>query len=541
MITKSSQLRAAEVPARSPDVEPRQQATAGGRLIVLLLLALALQTGCAYTGNLRDYVNNGFKVGPQYCKPAAPVADDWIDSYDERVRLELPEYSDWWNSLNDPVLSQLINDMYRQNLALRVAGTRVLQARYQRAIAVGSLAPQFQQAFGEYAHTQFSEDTAPGNVGPITVDIWSQGLTAAWELDFWGKFRRNVEAADASLEASVEDYDAVLLSLLADTAAFYVDMRTTEERLRVARANVEIQEGSLQIAEVRFRNGATTELDVTQARVLLQNTKESIPFLENQLRISNNLLCVLLGIPPRDLTAEIGAGEIPVAPPSVAVGIPVNLVRRRPDVRAAERQVAAQSARIGVAAADLLPHFSIRGAIQTESSRFRNLFDSNSFAGTIAPGFDWDFLNYGRLLNNVRLQDAGFQELAIQYQQTVLAANAEAETAINSFLKSQQRLREVQGAVEAAERSVDLALTQYREGATDFNRVFTLQDILVQQQDRLAQVQGEIVQNYIAIYKALGGGWQIRLGGNSGPRMVDAMEEPMLEPEEFPSLPAEDA
>ncbi len=541
MILKLSLLRALKKLATGSSAEPWRQSKRGGRPIVFsVLLALALQTGCAYTGNVRDYVSNGFKVGPQYCKPGAPVADDWIDSYDERVSLELPAYPDWWNSLNDPVLSQLIFDMYQQNLSLRVAGTRVLQARHLQAIAIGSLAPQDQQTFGEFAHLQFSRNTVPGTIpgSALTANRWSRGLSAAWELDVWGKFRRNVEAADASLDASVEGYDAVLLALLAETAATYVDLRTTQERLRFARANVEIQEGSLQIADVRFRNGATTELDVTQARVLLQNTKELIPILETLLRLSNNQLCVLLGIPPRDLTGEIGAGEIPVAPTNVAVGIPVNLLRRRPDVREAERQVAAQSARIGVAAADLLPHFSILGSIRTESSKFSNLFDSSSFAGTIAPGFNWDVLNYGRLLNNVRLQDARFQQLAIEYQQTVLEANAEAENAIVSFLNSQQRLREVQGAVEAATRSVDLVLTQYREGATDFNRVFTLQDILVQQQDRLAQAQGEIVQGYIAIYRALGGGWEIRLGANGGlPIAPEAIEEPEMEPEEIPAVP----
>jgi NodT family efflux transporter outer membrane factor (OMF) lipoprotein len=505
--------------------------------LVSLLALAALQTGCAYTGGVRDYVRNGFKVGPEYCKPAAPIADDWIDRYNERVRQELPEYTDWWNTLNDPVLTQLINDMYGQNLTLRVAGTRVLQARQQLAIAVGSLAPQVQQKFGEYTHSQLSRNSFPGNIpgSPITPpDLWTQGLSAAWELDVWGRFRRNIEAENASLDATIEGYDAVLLSLLAETAASYVELRTTQERLQFARKNVEVQEGSLNLAEIRFRNGATTELDVTQARVLLQNTRELIPALETLLRLSNNQLCVLLGIPPRDLTAEVGTSRIPVPPPTVAVGVPANLLRRRPDVREAERQVAAQSARIGVAVTDLLPHFSIRGAIQMEATKARQLFDASSLAGVIAPGFSWDFLNYGRLLNNVRLQDARFQQLAIQYQQTVLEANAEAENAIVSFLKSLERLEQVDGAVKAAERSVQLALTQYREGATDFNRVFTLQDILVQQQDRLAVVRGDVAQSYIAIYKALGGGWQIRLGMNGGPRMGEAVEDSVMAPEELP-------
>ena len=411
-----------------------------------MLVLFVLASGCAYTGSVRDYFHNGLKVGPAYCKPDAPVADVWLDEYDERVSSELPTYGGWWNTFNDPQMSAIIEDMYRQNLTLKEAGLRVLQTRYQRQIAVGSFFPQAQSAFGEYTHTQISVNTVPTNQAPAILapkrafNQGATGLEMLWELDVWGKFRRNIEAADASLNASVEEYDAILVALLAETAATYVDLRTFQERLRYANENVIKLQRSLEITNNRRRGGATTELDPVQAQLILSNTEQLVPLFENQIRLANNRLCVLLGIPPRDLTAELGDGSIPTAPPTVAVGIPANLLRRRPDVRAAERQVAAQSARIGVAAADLLPHVSVAGVIQAQSEKLSDLFVQASTAGTVATGFSWDILNYGRLANNVNLQDARFQELAVKYQRTVLRANEEAENAINSFLKSQDRL-----------------------------------------------------------------------------------------------------
>ena len=406
------------------DSEPRLRQVSGsrtGRLrlrTLAALLILSFVSGCTglgswrdHVGSCRDYVRNGFKVGPEYCKPAAPVGENWIDEYDNRVRTELPNYADWWTVFNDPVLDALMEQTYRQNLDLRAAGLRVLQARYIRGIAVGGFFPQQQQAFGSYTRTQNSQNVSGGAL-PLNTNTWATGAGLFWEIDFWGKFRRNIESADASLDASVEDYDAILISLLAETASTYVDLRTAQQRLEYAKSNVEIQEGGLKLADIRLKARSVSKLDVTQAENIVANTEQLIPLYENQIRVANNALCVLLGIPPRDLTAELGVGPIPVPPADVVVGIPANLLRRRPDVRAAERQVAAQSAAIGVATADLLPHFSITGSISLQADSFEKLFESASLAGLISPGFSWDILNYGRLLNNVRLQDAAFQENA---------------------------------------------------------------------------------------------------------------------------------
>lgn len=492
-----------------------QPARLTGLAISLVVMSVAL-SGC---GSLKNWAHNGLKVGPEYGRPAAPVSDAWIESYDEKVATELPPNPMWWEVFDDPIINQLVQSVYDQNLTLRAAGMRVMTARAQRGVAVGGLFPQRQSHFGQYRRDQISATTNGlgqliGTGFPINreFDTWTTGFDLAWELDIWGKFRRAIEAADANLDASIEDYDAVLVSLIAETAATYIELRTAQQRLAYARANVKIQQGSLDIVEAKEDAGAVTYLDVTQAIATLKNTEQLVPLYEAEVRDANNRLCILLGVPPRDLTPELGLESIPTAPPEVAVGIPADLLRRRPDVRAAERRVAAQCALIGVAAADLFPHFSISGALQLNSQRFKDLFSGLSTAGYVAPGFNWDILNYGRLINSVRAEEAAFQDLAYQYQQSVLNANAEAETAIYAFLRAQERLIATREAVEASQESLKIVTEQYNGGLTDYNRVFNVQLLLVQDQDRYARTQGDVALALVAIYRALGGGWEIRNG-----------------------------
>ena len=507
------------------------QAPRGPWLSVMLLAScLIISSGCStYYCSCRDWVRNGFKVGPEYCKPAAPVATDWIDADDERINSSPAEASSWWSVFGDPVLTDLVQRAYAQNLTLREAGMRVLEARARRGVAVGSLFPQG-QSNGSYTRNQLSETTANFNPGvpalgipglKRTFDEWALTGDLFWEVDFWGRFRRGVEAADADLDASVENYDDVLVCLIAEVAATYTNIRTLQQRLEYARENVEIQQGSLEITEVQFRNGAVTEVDVQQARLSLTRTEALIPDLKAGLRLQNNLLCFLLGEPPRDLQPELGTGEIPTVPVNVALGIPCELLRRRPDVRRAERTAAAQSARIGVAVSDLYPHFSIRGSIGYQSEKFSRLFISDSNTGFISPGFSWDVLNYGRFKNNIRVQEAAFQAFALAYQNTVLRANKEVEDGVTRFLNAQDQTLVLSESVAAAERALDLTLTQYRQGAVDFNRVFTIQDTRVDQQDAYAASQGNIALGLIAVYKALGGGWEIRLGAGQQVAMIE--------------------
>ncbi len=495
---------------------------------LLLVSGCLILSGCA---EFQNWLHSGYRVGPNYAKPAAPIAGQWIDFNDSRVISETlgVDHAAWWTTFGDPTLDNLMRTAFSENLTLRAASMRVMEAQSQRAIAAGQLMPQFQEAFGLYQHTQVSK---AGNASGIpslpfrAFDTWTTGLNVGWEIDMWGRIRRNIESADADLDASVEDYDDVLVCLLAETAAAYTEMRAFESRLAYARANVKAQEGSLSFAEARFKGGAVSKLDVTQATSSLAETKALIPVLEKGMRLANNRLCLLLGTPPRDLYAEFGEGRIPTSSPEVIVGIPAELLRRRPDVRRAERQVAAQSAQIGVAVAELFPAFTINGSLNWQSKKFANLFTSAANAGSIGPAFNWNVLHYGRIRNNIQFQDARFQELAINYQQTVLNANVETEDAIVCFLQSQQQAKALGEAVQATVESVEIVMSQYREGAVDFNRVFNLQSALVQQQDRLAIAEADVASSLIRIYKSLGGGWQIRLQQHSpygrGPEADDA-------------------
>jgi len=301
-------------------------------------------------------------------------------------------------------------------------------------------------------------------------------------------------------------------------ARTYVLIRTIEERLRVARDNVIVQKESLRIAEVRFQGGATSERDVQQAFTQLRSTEASIPQLEASLRQAKNAVCTLLGMPPRNLDHMLGdRSAIPEAPLKVAVGIPADLLRRRPDIRSAELQAAAQCALIGVAKADLYPAFTLTGTFGFLSSAdgkfsLSDIASWSSRTGSFGPAFTWNFLNYGQITNVVRVQDARFQELIFNYQDTVLRAQQEVEDGLSGFLQSQRRLIYLEEAAAAAKRSADLALIQYREGATDYTTVLTAQTALLAQQDSLASGQGDVPQGLIAVYRALGGGWEMRAG-----------------------------
>ncbi len=499
--------------------------------MVLVMLVVVGVSGCT---SWQEYIHNGFKVGPNYARPGAAVANHWID--DENKKLDTTGGVDpaWWQTFKDPVLDGLVHTAYRQNLTLRVAGLRILEARALRGIAAGELFPQSQQAFGGYDRIAISKNGPSAAVLNHYFDEWTHGAGFAWELDFWGRFRRGVEAADAHLDASIENYDDVLVLLLSEVAQSYADVRIAEQRLEYAKQNVKIQKGSLGLANERFDNGVVTRLDVTQGQSNLAQTQATIPPLEASRRQAVNQLCILMGTPPHDLDELLSKHSgIPDPPPTVAVGIPAELLRRRPDIRRAEREVATQSALIGVAVSDLYPHFSITGTVYFDASKFGDLFDTNSFAGNVGPSFSWNVLNYGRLVNRIRVEESRFLQSAVQYQETVLQANAEAEDAIIGFLKAEQQVESLKESVHAASESVDLVSTQYREGKVDFNRVFDVQQFLTQQQDQLAVAEGSVAKNLIQLYKALGGGWQIRLEGGSpmAEQPLEVIESPERAPD----------
>ncbi len=463
----------------------------------------------------------GCMVGPNYTRPDAALNDAWQT---QAGTAQAAENCRWWESFNDPKLTALVQSALAQNLGLRAAGLRVLEARAARGIAVGQFFPQFQEAAAGVGANQISANDARA-AGDRSFASDAIGLQAAWELDFWGKFRRGIEAADAELQLTVADYDAVLISLAADVATDYIILRSLQERLVYTRANASLQAETLALTQTRFRAGAVSELDVSTARSTLANTQALIPDLENALRQTRLALCVLLGRTPSDLDPELApdAGadaHVPETPVEIATGIPADLLRRRPDVRAAERLAAAQSARIGQAVADLYPSISIAGSTGFVSSTYEgstrpnlgNIFDADSFAGFIGLSVNWPVLNYGRIEGNIRVQDARYEQAVAAYQQSVLVAAGDVEAGLSEFLHSRERSVYLTEAVDASQRSVELSLIQYRAGAVDFIRVNGAQIALVEQQDRLVTSRASIALGAVHTYRALGGGWEVRQG-----------------------------
>jgi NodT family efflux transporter outer membrane factor (OMF) lipoprotein len=500
-----------------------------------LLMALALLAGgCTSPG---EWVRNGFKVGPNSSRPPAPIAQNWIDAADVRVRTECDDLAGWWTVFNDPVLNGLVQQAYSQNLTLREAGFRVLAARAQLGFAIGNIFPQFQTASGGLTHF---------GVGDNFFDRWNAGFNLSWELDFWGRFRRAIESADATLGASVADYDDVLVTLLADVASNYVRYRTAEERIRLLSGVIEVQQQAVRFTERRLAAGAITDLDNAQAISNLKQSLAALDLLQIERRLAQNQLCILMGMPITDLTALLDSAprrDIPVTPDFVVVGIPADLLRRRPDVRRAERQAAAQAEQIGIAVADLYPAFAINGTLGWQASSFSGLFNSHSLNSNVGPAFQWNLLNYGRIRNNVRFQDALFRQLVAAYQQSVLQADLEVENGIINFLQSQERAKSLNEAVQAAQTALDVVVAQYQAevamAKVDFNRYTVIVQTLIQQQDQWAQARGQIAQGLIETYRALGGGWQLRLGYAPDKRGILSAEAVLAQPEGIEAPPGE--
>jgi NodT family efflux transporter outer membrane factor (OMF) lipoprotein len=462
-------------------------------------------------------VLGGCAVGPDYKRPEVPLASSWSASTDPNVTTQVAGDSLWWRGFNDAALNQLVELAYHQNLPLQVAGLKIVQARAQLAVATGLQFPQAQALFANATAIGLSRNVPIPPTFPRNFINYSAGFDATWELDFWGKYRRGVQAEAAGMLASIADYYAALVSLTAEVARTYVTIRTYEVLVDLARENVRIQEDGLKIAESRFHRGETSELDPTQATTLLESTRATLPVLQGQLQQAGNALSTLLSRSPGTVEPMLGgAKEIPRSSTKVAVGMPAEMLRRRPDIRGAELSAEAQCARIGIAKADLYPSFSLVGTIglqtATTGAGTPNLFATNSIFYSAGPQINWPFFNYGRLTNAVRVQDALFEQLLVAYRDTVIKAAQEVEDALAGYLQAQQSATFQQNAVTSAKRSVELSLSAYREGQTDYERVLDAQRSLLQQQNGLAEANSSIATYLIAAYKALGGGWEWRQG-----------------------------
>ncbi len=458
------------------------------------------------------------KVGPNYQTPPANVAGHWMDT--TNVIANRPPGNGevyWWRNFNDPVLNQLVSTACRQNLSLQVAGARILETRARLNRSIGFLFPQQQGFSGQLNYIRLDDGLVSQIPGVNPNYLSGTALFAAtWEIDFWGKYRRNIESDRAAFLGSVASYDDAMVTLIADVASTYMNIRTLQERVQVEIRNRDAQAESLRIAEARFNAGETGELDVQQAKTQLQQTEAQIPLLNEALRQNQNGLAVLLGERPDEIDRQLTGPEvIPVVPTNAVVGIPKDLLRRRPDVRAAGLQAASLSALIGVAKANLYPAFSLSGAFGFSGNNQANnslsdMFNWQSHAVNAGAGLVMPIFNYGRLINQVRVQDAQFQQAVLNYQNTVLAAQQEVENGLVSFADEQSALISLNQAATSARRSTDLAVIQYKGGQTDYTTVLTAQQQELNVENAVASTKGNVALGLVAVYRALGGGWEIR-------------------------------
>lgn len=457
-------------------------------------------------------------VGPEFQRPEVELRPEWLNAEVEHYDTDSVDVTEWWKQLNDPVLDDLIERAHSQSNLIRIAGLRVLESQAKLGIALGSRYPQVQVATGEASAVRTSKNIPITESGDLDFERYSLGVAVGWEIDFWGRFRRGIEAADAAMLAQIASYDELLVLITAQVADTYAAVRALEEQLTLANNSAALQRRSYEIATVRHEQGADSELDALQARTLLLSTEAIIPDLEASLQQAKVALAVLLGMQAAEIDPLLGTQTtLPNVPDRLLVGIPANLLRQRPDVRGAELAARAQNAVVGVAEANLYPSFSLGGTLGLSatastltpngSSGIGDLFSGDSGSYAIGASFVWPFLNYQRIRNSIRVEDARLQQALIAYRETALQAAGEAELALARYAGARAQDVVLREAVEVAERSAELSLLRYQEGFADYQRVLNAQQSLFGQQQRYAANRGDVVRGLVAIYKSLGGGW----------------------------------
>ena len=509
-MSRAMGTRQAECENRTGASWKRQRGLYRERMIVgLLVLGLA---GCA--------------VGPDYVAPQISAPQGWNAALrgGATARPADPQVlASWWTTFNDPILTSLIDRAVQGNQDFKKAKARVREARARRGVSQADLFPTL-NATGSGAYSRGSANLSSDR-GALEIsarESYSVGLDAGWEVDAFGGVRRSVEAATADLQASGEDLRNVLVSLLGEVGLNYIAVRTFQARLAVAEANLAAQTETYELTAIRVQAGLTTALDLEQAKYNLESTRSQIPTLQSGLEEAKSRLAILLGEHPGAVHAELAAHQpIPVPPVEVAIGVPADLLRRRPDVRQAERKLAAQTAQIGVATAELYPKFSLVGSIGLSALDLTNLFSATSRAYSIGPSVSWRLFNAGAIRKNIEVQSALQEQALIQYEATVLTALEEVENALVTFVEEQRRREALRHATQSAERAVALAQAQYGAGMVDFRSVLDAQRSLLSLQDQLAQSEGTITSNVVRLYKALGGGWTSLAAGEASGRAGD--------------------
>jgi len=473
-------------------------------LPILLVLLIIVVSGCP-------------AVGPNYVRPDTTVYKNWNTQIknDSGVKETGAEnLANWWSVLGDPMLSSLIDRAQKGNLDLKKAQARIREARARKGLAKASFSPTIEASSSDI-RSRSSENAGGTTIvnsnvmtGIMTSDLYNLGFDASWELDIFGGVRRSVEATQANLEASQEDLRDVLVSLVAEVAKDYVDVRTYEARIAIAQDNLKTQEETYELTVWRNQAGLSDELAVQQARYNLENTRSNIPTLRTGLDAAMNSIAVLLGEQPGWVHEELSKQEpIPVAPMNIAAGVPADILRRRPDIRKAERELASQTAQIGVATADLYPKFTLSGSIGLESISTGNLLSSGSRNYSFGPSITIPIFSGGYTLQNIEIQSALQEQYLIAYKTAILGALKDVENALTAYVQEQYRRQALIDAAAAAKQAAQLSKTKYQAGLSDFSDVLDAERSLLSYEDELATSEGTVTTNLISLYKALGGGW----------------------------------
>jgi multidrug efflux system outer membrane protein len=455
----------------------------------------------------------GCVVGPDYHPTAANAPPAWVSPADGLTdRAVTP--SSWWASFNDVELDSLIQRAARSNLDLRVAEARLRQARAVRGGSAADLAPEIGASGSALRQLQSSNQPLIGALPlppnfPFEYSVYQVGFDASWEIDLFGGKRRALEAATADWQGAIEARNDGMVSLLAEVARNYVELRGSQQRLAIAQRDLKLQQEATELTRARFQGGIATELDVTRELALLAAQQAAIPPLETTIRAAMYALAVLLGQQPGELMTELSpVANVPPTPPQVPIGLPSDLLRRRPDVRRAERQLAAETARIGVAKAEWFPKISLTGDAGIESVTLSNWFDPSSRFWSIGPTLQWNVLDFGRVRAQVRAQTAAQEAALANYQKAVLVSLQDAENAMVAYAQEQNRHRALAAEVIANRRSLDMASSLYAAGRSNFLDVLDVRRSLYQSDDLLAVSDQAVSLDLIALYKALGGGWE---------------------------------
>lgn len=454
---------------------------------------------------------SGCTVGPDHVAPEARGPEQWPEALENGIAAGAPDMRRWWARFEDPTLDSLVDRALAGNLDLREAAARVRESRALRGVTASDQFPTV-SAGGSTSYSRDSEnafeDGGFGNPGEET-DLYDVGFDATWEIDVFGRVRRAVEAADADLAASIESERDARVILVSEVARTYMELRSAQARLEIARQNVQTQQETLDLSRDRLGAGLGTDLQVSQATSQLETTRSQIPVLTIRMKQAGHRLDVLLGQQPGTLNEELASvSPVPPSPGEIPIGLPAELLRRRPDIRRAERELAAATARVGVATADLYPRFTLSGSFGLESEDTDTLFSADSQRWSVGPlAVRWPIFTAGRVRSTIKVNEARQEQALIAYERTVLTAYEEVANALVSYARVRERRESLTRAMQASALAVELSQDLWTRGLTDFLNVLDSQRALFLLQDQLAESAADEATSLVALYKALGGGW----------------------------------